>query len=360
MPYSTPRLKQLIAQGEGDIAFYLDDSEPRLPFSVERGLNFANSAQVKDLYDHQEWIARQIVPNQESDDEYIVKHAQRRGVIRKPASAAFGLVTMAVSSGTTIKAGQRFQRGDGVIFKTKEEHTAESDSISFEVKADSTGQVTNTEAKVELTPASTIIGATGNAVVEDEGLRGGADIEPILDLLYRLQLKMRNPPQGGATFDYESWALEVPGVTRAWAENGWQGRGTVGLTFVNDNEDDIIPSQPQLDAVEAYCIEHEDPATGDRVGAPAGPELVMYTLTLKPLTPNIHLVPDSADTRSAVTTSLKTLEVRSASPGGKLLISDIRQAIKTAAGVRDYTCSLNSDQTSTKDELLTFGDITWV
>ncbi|MCE7729220.1 baseplate J/gp47 family protein [Vibrio campbellii] len=360
MPYSTPTLKQLITQGEGDIDFYLEDSQPRLPFSVERSINFANSAMVKDLYDHQEWISRQIVPNEDSDDEYIVKHATRRGVIRKNASASLGLVSLDVTSGTTVQQGQRFQRGDGIFFKATEETTATTTTLTFNVKAESTGKITNTEAEVELIPVSTIVGATGNAVVGSEGLKGGADIESINDLLYRLQLKMQNPPQGGATFDYEQWALEVPGVTRAWAENGWQGRGTVGLTFVNDNEENIIPSQAQLDEVEAYCYQHEDPATGTVVGMPAGPELVMYQLTLKMLTPDIHLVPDSSDTRQAVRSSLKTLEVRSASPGGMLLISDIRQAIKTAAGVRDYTCSFDTDQACEKDELLSFGEITWV
>ncbi|QLK44259.1 phage baseplate protein [Vibrio owensii] len=359
MPYSTPTLKQLITQGEGDIDFYLEDSQPRLPFSVERSINFANSAMVKDLYDHQEWISRQIVPNEDSDDEYIVKHATRRGVIRKNASASIGSVSLDVTSGTTVPQGQRFQRGDGVFFKATEETTATTTTLTFSVKAESTGKITNTEAEVELIPVSTIVGATGNAVVGSEGLKGGADIESINDLLYRLQLKMQNPPQGGATFDYEQWALEVPGVTRAWATSGYQGKGTVGLTFVNDNEDDILPNELELHYVEAYCYKHDDPATGVQVGMPAGPELVMYQLRLKQLIPSIRVYPDTDDTRSAVFDSLKNLERRSTSPGGTLLVSDIRQAIKNAAGVRDYICSINVDQTSNDNELITFSGIEW-
>lgn len=360
MSYNTPTLKQLITQGEGDIEYYLDDSQPRLPFSVERSINFANSAMVKDLYDHQEWLSRQIVPNENSDDEFIVSHAERRGVIRKRATGSQGQVSLNVVIGTTIESGQVFQRGDGIQFKATEDVTATETSVSFNVKAKTTGQETNTNASVQLAPTTTISGATGNAVVNDDGLTGGADIESISDLLYRLQLKMRNPPQGGDLTDYEIWALEVSGVTRAWATNWWQGKGTVGLTFVNDNEDDIIPSQDQLNTVFEYCVQHEDPASGVQVGMPAGPELVMYKLTLKELTPDIHLEPNTESTQQAVVASLKALEKRSVQPSGTLKISDIRQAIKTATGVSDYTCSLDSDQTSAKDELLTFGDIQWI
>ncbi|EGU31081.1 baseplate J/gp47 family protein [Vibrio scophthalmi] len=360
MPYSTPSLSSLIAQGEGDIDFYLQGSQARLPFSIERSLNFANSAMMKDAYDHQEWIARQIIPTKNSDDEWIVKHAERRGVIRKKSSASIGPVSISVNPGTQVLLGQRFQRGDGVIFTAQNAVTEQDGQVTLSVKAQSSGKATNCESGVELTPMSNIVGAKGNAIVGKDGLRGGADIESISDLLYRLQLKMRNPPQGGALFDYEQWALEVPGVTRAWANNAWQGRGTIGLTFVNDNEVDILPSNEQLDGVKNYCIEHQDPATGVRIGMPAGPELVPYALTLKVIALRIQVAPDTLETRKAVTASLKALEVREVRPNGTLLISDIRQAIKTAASVRDYTCNITEDQTSKRDELLTFGAITWL
>ena len=55
---------------------------------------------------------------------------------------------------------------------------------------------------------------------------GGADDETVDELRNRMLAKYRAPPQGGAASDYVLWALEVPGVTRAWCLPLGTGAGT--------------------------------------------------------------------------------------------------------------------------------------
>ncbi|MED8993492.1 baseplate J/gp47 family protein, partial [Escherichia coli] len=50
----------------------------------------------------------------------------------------------------------------------------------------------------------------------------------------RVLYAYQNPPQGGAASDYVQWALEVPGVTRAWCVNRALGPGSVGVYIMCD------------------------------------------------------------------------------------------------------------------------------
>ncbi len=92
MPYNVPTLRKLIADGERDIEIELNI--PLLPpVGVEKAINVSVSSQVRDLYDHQSWIADQIIPSPKSDDQTIIDTAASEGVIRKQPTFATGPVT---------------------------------------------------------------------------------------------------------------------------------------------------------------------------------------------------------------------------------------------------------------------------
>jgi uncharacterized phage protein gp47/JayE len=59
---------------------------------------------------------------------------------------------------------------------------------------------------------------------------GGTDQERQEQLRSRMLARYRAPPHGGARHDYIAWALEVPGVTRAWCSPIGYGPGTVAYT----------------------------------------------------------------------------------------------------------------------------------
>ena len=52
----------------------------------------AIGAAVEGLYQHQQWIARQIFADT-ADSDYLEKHASRRGLSRKVATLATGTIT---------------------------------------------------------------------------------------------------------------------------------------------------------------------------------------------------------------------------------------------------------------------------
>jgi uncharacterized phage protein gp47/JayE len=125
--------------------------------------------------------------------------------------------------------------------------------------------------------------------VASAGITGGADIEPIDELLDRLLFRKRNPPVGGAVHDYVLWARELPGVSRAWAFDVWHGSGTVGLAWVYDDRAIITPTAADRTTMETYLFRHADPATGNYVGKPGGIEVWSVVLTLKPVAMSIKL-----------------------------------------------------------------------
>jgi uncharacterized phage protein gp47/JayE len=80
----------------------------------------------------------------------------------------------------------------------------------------------------------------------------------------------------------------------------------------------------------------------------------------------IHVVPDNADTRAAVTAELTDLMSRVAEPGdghgrGVVLLSQIQTAIGTSAGVTNYTVTVPpADVVPGVGQMPTVGVITWV
>lgn len=355
MPFNVQTVRQLIKTGEQDIEIELGTKLP--PMGVERALNISFSGAVRDVYDYQSWIAAQIVPSLDSDDQTIIDTASQEGVIRKAATYSIGNAIFKGSNPLPLNTEMQSRAGYGyhVIKSVSTVNSVQT----VTVQADDVGAASNLDADTALTLVSPIPGVDSTGVVDGNGLKGGTDIEPISELLDRLLFRKRNPPVGGAVHDYVIWSREMAGVSRAWAWDSWHGPATVGLAWVYDSRPDITPTAADRAAMNEYLFRHADPATGNFVGKPGGIEVWIISLTLKPITPAIKLVPDSAETRSATLANLNALQ-RTLSPGSTLLLSSLRTAIGTATGVTDYTLDINSDITSASGELITIGDVTWL
>lgn len=230
MPYSVPTLRQLIASGALDLEASLGTVLPK--FGIELALNTSVSAAIRDLYDHQAWIVRQIIPTTESDDQTIIETAQFEGVIRKQATYAAGPATL---NGTVpAPVGTLLQHKDGRQYAVTTSASPSSGTVAVEVQAVEVGAGGNLAAGEVLTLVTPVPGLQSNGVSGD--ISGGADIEPIAELLERLLFRKRNPPMGGAVADYLAWMREVPGVTRAWAYDAWQGGGTLPQHVLDGNQ----------------------------------------------------------------------------------------------------------------------------
>lgn len=352
MPYNVPTLRQIIASGELDLESSLGTVLPK--FGIEQALNIAVSAGIRDAYDHQTWIVRQIIPTTESDDQTIVEMAQFEGVVRKQATYAIGIVTL---TGTVpAPVGTVLQHSDGRQYTVTSSGSPISGTLSVQVQAIEVGSAGNMAAGQTLSLVTPVPGIQSAGTSVD--ISGGADIEPINQLLERLLFRKRNPPMGGAVADYVAWMREVPGVTRAWAYDVWQGGGTVGIGWVFDDRLDILPTPIDQLFMMNYLFLHADPSTGVLVGRPAGIEPVPIGPLLKTTDLAITPTPDSTDIRAAIQRNLDGYE-RTLQPGNTLLLSKIRTAIGTAAGVKNYTLDLAADVPADIDELNVIGVITW-
>lgn len=352
MPYNVPTLRQITASGLLDIESSLGTVLPK--FGIEQALNTAVSAGQRDLYDHQMWIVRQIIPTSESDDQTIIETAKFEGVIRKQATYAAGTATL---HGTVpAPVGTVLQHSDGRQYTVTSSASPSGGVVAVQVQATEAGAAGNLASGQPLALVTPVPGLQSNGVSED--ISGGADIEPINQLLERLLFRKRNPPLGGAVHDYVAWMREVAGVTRAWCFDAWQGGSTVGIAWVYDDRIDILPTVTDKENMQQWLFRHPDPAAGVLVGRPGGLEPVDIGLTLKTTPLTITPTPDSTDIRAAIVANLNgyqsTLE-----PGQTMLLSRIRTAIGSAAGVGNYTLDLSADVPAASNELNVIGVITW-
>lgn len=314
-------------------------------------LSVVIAAAVHLLYGAIEFFSRQIFGDQ-AEDEYMVRLASIFGIQRKVADFASGPFVFTGVNGSLISSGQRLQRSDGVFFQTTENGTITGGTATIDIEAEEAGTGGNTEEGVEMTLVSPIAGVASKGTVGTGGIANGVDEETIDELRARYLERVRNTPQGGSERDYERWAKEVPGVTRAWAYGQHMGPGTVGLTFVMDNETDIIPDSSKVADVQSY-IDEVRPVTD---------ALTVFAPTPVDLDFEIELIDqDTAAIRAAIEAELRDLLNRESEPGGTIRISHIREAISIAAGEVDHDLQVPAgDVSAGTGELLVMGSITWV
>lgn len=351
MPFSRPTLPELIERFIADIDSRLPATDARLRRSNLGVLARTHSGVAHGLYGLLDWLSRQLLPDT-SEAEILDRQASIWGVARKPAAKANGAVTFIGEDGSVIPQGAVVQRSDGIEFSVDDEVTVADGVVSVAVTAVVGGAAGNTEAPSRLTLISPIAGINSAATVDAGGIINGVDAENDNALRSRLLDRIQQPPHGGADFDYVKWALEVPGVTRAWVYPLELGIGTVTVRFVvDDNEVSIIPDADKVNEVQDY-IDRLRPVTAKvTVAAPVAVPLNITIAWLKPSTVAV---------RAAIRAGLIDLFRREAEPGGTILISHIREAISIAAGEHDHAVTAPAaDVRYNKGYIPVLEEITW-
>lgn len=300
------------------------------------------------LHKHLEYNADQL-HDETSDDEHLLLRAAEMGIFQIAAQRAAGSVTVKTNVGAVITENSLLEKGD-LAYRVTSVVTADSDTTVLQLRAEKPGADYNLEAGVKLNLSKTLEGVDTVATIVE--MAGGADIEPVSRVRERLRERRRNPPQGGNENDYVQWAKAAHSdVSRAWCYSNENGPGTVVVRFLTGRLPGVIPTQAHIDAVFNH-IEAERPAgmAGFSVGNLTEKRL---NLTFTKLVPNIPEV------RAQVQAELLDLLDRVAKPGGTILLSEIREAISSAAGERDFVITLSSDFTSNNDQLVVLGLINW-
>lgn len=325
MPFNRPTLAELQAQAEADLAGRLGLGA-LLRRGVLRALARMVAGLVHLLHGHALWIARQAFPDT-ADQAELERWAGLYGLARKVAEKATGSVEFTGTDGAVVPAGTLLRRSDAVEFTTTEEVTIASGEATVEVEAVVAGASGNSSAgagALQLSPA--IAGVALAVEILAPGLTGGTDDETDEELRDRFVERLRAGSRGGSAADYTTWALEVPGVSRAWAIPLVSGPGTVGVTFlVTAGTTAPVPDAGQVAEVQAY-IDARRPVTATAEVFAPGLQAVPVTVAIEPDTPAV---------RAAVQTALEELLEREGEPSSTIYLSHIREAVSNAAGEID-------------------------
>lgn len=349
MPFNRPSLADLIERAANDIEARLPGTDARLRRSNLNVLARVHAAGVHGLYGYQQFLSQQLLPDL-AEAEFLDRIASLwLNQPRKAAVPATGSLTLSGSNGVTVPSGTVLSRADGAEYTTNADATISGGAATAAITAVAAGAAGNIDTSgATLTIVTPIYGvqhtATGGII------SGGADAESDSALRARVLARIKEPPHGGSSADYETWALEVAGVTRAWVYPSELGPGTVTVRFVRDDDASLIPDAGEVAAVQAY-IDARRPVTA---------QVTVVAPIAAPLDFTIFVTPNTAAVKAAVEAELRDLLRREATPGGTILVSHIREAISIAAGETNHTMSVPAaDVTHTAGQIATMGTITW-
>jgi len=352
MAFVRPSLADLVTRIQQDLMTRLSLTGTGLRRSVIGYLASAYAAAVHLLHGHLEYLAAQLFPDT-SDADFLVRQAATFGLTRTPATFATGEVVLTGDDDAVVPAGSQLQRADGVVYATDAEATIATGTATVVVTALEAGAAGNAEAGVTLTLVAPVSGVAALATVDVGGLVDGADEGTDADLRADLLARLREPVHGGTRADYERWALENAGVTRAWVSPQELAANGVTVRFVRDGDGTgsaIIPDSGDVATVQAY-LDARRPVTAD---------VTVIAPTPVDLDVDVSITPDTATIRAAVEAELTDLLARLAEPGGTIPLSQIQVAIGVAAGVEDFTITDPvADVTHATGEMAVLGTVTF-
>lgn len=345
MPFETPTLPVLVSRTQSDLA---SDALRRSDALV---LSRTLAGTAYGLYGYLDWIAEQILPDT-ADEQTLERIANLRlSQPRKAAQPAKGSASFTAAAGRVVDVDTLMQASDGRTYRVTEGVTTVAGTNTAKLEAVDAGTLGNIDAGSVLTLIQPVEGLVSTFTVLAPGLQGGIAQESIESLRARVVRSYRVIPHGGSKDDYETWALEVPGVTRAWCRRNFMGPGTVGVFFMRDGDPEPIPDADQLAEVHDY-IEPLRPVTA---------ELYVIAPVEVAVTYRIRLTPDTGAVRLAVEAQLMDLHSREAGLGDGLLLTHIREAISSSVGETDHKLIAPvADVPAAANQLLRFGGCVWL
>ncbi len=357
MPYQRPTLSELRSRNRQFITSELEKTGELLRFSNLRIMADMDAGMSHLHFAYLDWIARQSNPFT-AEDEWLAAWGALKGVYQKDAAAATcPAVRFTGIAGRIVSAGSLLNRSNGVQYRLDGVVTIGADgsgtgSITAVLPVNGSSLTAadgNAPSGTMLALDSAIDGIDSTAIAT-EAITGGADIELQEVFRQRVLLAYQSEGEGGSESDYRRWALEVPGVTRAWVAPRLLGAGSVGLYIMCDGTDR---------ANHGFPVGTDGVATGEQYqyGKAGGDQLRVadYIFPRRPATTlvwvcsplkreidfNIGGIADAdADTVAAIRSAIDEVFFDNGEPGGKIYISDLTLAIGAIDGTRGFV--LNS------------------
>lgn len=344
-----PTLSEVTARVRQDIRDRTEGGDSFLRRSVEGVLALVIAAIAHSLWKFLRKVAGRAIPSATFVDQ-LLKWCAFFGVDRLLATKASGELVFAATNGTEVPSGRQFTRSDGVLYASTAIATAAGDEVTVPVEAVEAAADGNFDAGATIRFSSPLAGVDAEGVVGVDGLTGGRDLETPQALFQRLLLRVRSPRRGGGPGDYEFWALEVAGVTRAFEVKHKNGVGTMSVAVVDDTKEDITDVDiGVLGAVKDHILAFA-PLDADT--------LEVFTPTALPVDFEMSVVPNTSEVRAAVEAQLVDYFATTAKMGESLPLSNINEAISAAEGETSHDLTdPTADVEPTAYQIPVLGDV---
>ena len=209
MAFERPTLTEIIRRVQADAESRIGKKVMR--WSLASVMTRVIAGVSHGLHGYIAFVLRQCFTST-AEGNYLERRASEYGIYRLQASKAVGTVTF---TGTgVVPAGTQLQNERGAVYVT----TDESKDGAAPLEAADAGASGNSEAGMQLTLVSPVVGVMSSAVAGE--LTGGADAEGDESLRERLLARQKNPPKAGTKADYVAWARQVPAGARYGACHG--------------------------------------------------------------------------------------------------------------------------------------------
>lgn len=349
MPFARPTLTALRNQAIQDVTSSgIASLDGLLRNAVLRVLAWVMAGLAYSVYGYLDWIAQMAVPFT-ARDEFLEAWAALIGIYRKDATPAIGHATFSGASNIFLASGTALVRQDATPYATTADGTTDTlGNVTVPILAEVPGAATNCDAGTPIGIATPIAGINGSGMTVGPAT-GGADQEAEDAFRNRMLAKYRAPPQGGSAADYQQWALEVPGVTRAFVQPSGMGPGSVIVRFMLDDAQAAHGGFPQGSDGVASEEPRGTPATGDQLAVaehiwPVQPvTALVYCMAPVAAPINVTLValdPDSPDIEATIIAALDDMFLVKATIGGTIYPSDLYEAILATPGVNHFTMTV--------------------
>jgi uncharacterized phage protein gp47/JayE len=334
MPWSTPTLKDVRKLARDNVTALVHGAS-MVPNNVLRVMSDVMAGLARLVLEYIDWLSKQLLPDT-AETEWLDRHGQiwlhnadgTKG--RKLPAVASGSGLCTGIAGTVVPLGSELaSEALAAGYETLEQVILGTGTTAVTIRALDGGTAGNLDAGTTLQFVEPLDGLDGTVTVVT--MTGGTEEESDDDLRARVLLRIQEPPMGGDAIDYVQWALQVPGVTRAWAYPLEMGIGTVTVRFMMDMlrvDNDGFPFPEDVDAVAAYLDTVRPVAVKDFFVVAPIPYPVDMTIT--------NLVNDDSSTRAAIAISLRKLFFERSQPGQQWYRAWSDEGIAGAAGVEHY------------------------
>jgi len=336
MAFERPTIDEIQQRAYADFRAELPGDEPTILLQTEYAFVAAQAGMSHLKHGRISYAMRQQFPDT-ADSEGLDHWASVWGVQRQQPQKASGSVTAFGTPGSAITIGDilSFPQEDLNYVVTANADVPAIGQVQVFAEAENTGSQYVIADKTLLQFTSPPAGVNSETIVLD--MEGGTDLESDSLLLSRVLFRIQSGKLVGKPGDWEQWALQVPGATRAWELAGFQGPGSMGVFFVIDNDPvSVIPNVAQVADMQTYLDDNAPTAYTNVAVAPAD----------SPLNIVITLTPDTPDIRSAIESEISALLIRDATPLQYLLtFASLTEAVsRGTTGTFSFTFPLSNIQ----------------